>query len=286
MSVRPLSEITECPVCGGVSLSKIRYSPLDVLRCRGCALVMTPPPASDSLSSGAHSAPTDDAYTERMIAADVKRLESARRTALARYAYFEDRIGRPLKVLEVGCGAGLFGVGYQERAQLYRGIDIDPRVVASAQSKGLDAKHVDLFEFDHDEPFDLITASQVVEHVVEPRAFVDKVLSLLSDDGIFHFDVPNHRSLAGAPSRLVPFAFRSRYGGIERPHHCFSYGSQSASALLGSFETCKVWSTTSLDAIWGQGIAPSGMHRAYFSLANSLGPNLIVGVASKNRSTA
>jgi hypothetical protein len=54
---------------------------------------------------------------------------------------------------------------------------------------------------------------------------------LLAPNGIVVCDVPNHNSLAGAISKIFS-KDSNRFGGIDLPHHAFSYTAKSLRQLF------------------------------------------------------
>jgi SAM-dependent methyltransferase len=247
--------------------------------CGSCRFFVCPIPDSESASAGDISSMTDEGYTGAMLAPAPERVRASSETAERRYRHFETLVGRPLRILEIGCGAGLFGAKYSEIAKSYVGLDIDSRVIGVAMRKGIDARNIDLVEFRSDTKFDLITCSQVIEHIFKPLAALDAIERLLAPGGYVHIDVPNHNSLAGLPTRLLPSLSQSRFGGIESPHHCNSYTVPAMTQLLSRFSEVEVFTADSTNPLWGQGIAATGMNKVYFGLARLTVGNLVVGVA-------
>lgn len=90
---------------------------------------------------------------------------------------------QPGSVLEFGCGEGLF---LEQLAQ--RGVKcpsllgIDLREDALAQARTLNPHYtferIDLFDLQPKEPFDLVIASQVLEHLIEPAPFLKRLVEL------------------------------------------------------------------------------------------------------------
>jgi len=105
-------------------------------------------------------------------------------------------LGTGLKVLDVGCAAGLTGEAAKQvdPAIEWIGIDIVPAAVELAQRR-LDAAH--LVDIDRDPLpyppgwFDVVVMSQLLEHLYNPWATVRKSLTYLKDGGCLLCGVPH-----------------------------------------------------------------------------------------------
>jgi methionine biosynthesis protein MetW len=101
----------------------------------------------------------------------------------------------PKEVLEVGCGDGwiLEGIKKKFGAEVY-GIDISPEALKIASKRGVKTK-----EFNLDgkrwpyakKKFDVVVASDVIEHLYDTEKFVQEAHSVLKEDGIFLVSIPN-----------------------------------------------------------------------------------------------
>jgi 2-polyprenyl-3-methyl-5-hydroxy-6-metoxy-1,4-benzoquinol methylase/glycosyltransferase involved in cell wall biosynthesis len=109
------------------------------------------------------------------------------------------RIRHKERYLDVGTAYGGFlraakEIGFQEVI----GIELQPQLaeLAEASVEGLAGTRVITGDFIKDDfsglgGFDLITCSDVIEHVDDPELAIQKMVSLLSDEGSLSFEVPN-----------------------------------------------------------------------------------------------
>src|SRR3954468_10996818 len=130
-----------------------------------------------------------------------------------RLAYIRDRIDqhwgldecslRPLegrRAADVGCGAGLLTEPLARLGADVTGVDPAPENIAAAgehalgQGLAIDYRvgSVEALEG----KYDLVASLEVVEHVAEPRDFVQGLASLLADDGLLILSTPNRTSLS------------------------------------------------------------------------------------------
>jgi SAM-dependent methyltransferase len=173
--------------------------------------------------------------------------------------------------LEIGCGTAGLARPFTDLGATYTGIDLDPRVVAGADHSGpWTVMSGDIFELrDSLGPYDVVVASQVLEHLLDPAAFVEVVHGLLRPGGMVHVDVPSHWALAGLPSRMSSALARrqNRYGAITPPHHCMAFSRESLGTLFSSRFSAKTFSASSADGTWGQALTSGLLPSAYFALS-------------------
>lgn len=178
-----------CPVCR-VSGTAHRFASAraawrggaetGVLRCRYCRAIVlegTPDPPLDLDDSAI------DAYIEHGAGIEA---------ILATLSPLEPRPG--LRFLDVGCGYG-FGLDLTRFVWGWEGVGLDPWNLGARGRRelGIDirpdalAPGLDL----GDEPFDVVLASETLEHVEEPLAFLRELRRRLAPDGVLALSTPD-----------------------------------------------------------------------------------------------
>lgn len=108
-------------------------------------------------------------------------------------------LGRDARYLEIGCGFG-FALDFARRALGLAVLGVDPSPFAAAGVRILDLPIVtDYLRQDTDlggGRFDLVVASEVVEHIHEPVAFLRLIARHLRPDGVLILTTPNAASAA------------------------------------------------------------------------------------------
>lgn len=101
-------------------------------------------------------------------------------------------ISHSMNVLEVGCGGGAFLELLRERHIAGSGIDLNPKAVAEARAKGLDAsvRPLDETVAQYRGSLDVVCAFQILEHVPAPREFLGSLFELLAPGGLLLVGVP------------------------------------------------------------------------------------------------
>jgi len=206
----------------------------------------------------------------------------------SRIKTYESLLGRPLKkILEVGCGDAAWAKAFIERGIQYQGLEIIPSLVDFSQKKGLQVDLCELQKWCRWEEYDVIFASQVVEHVTTPVAFILDAVKCLKPGGIVHFDVPNHSGLISLVHKYLHA--NRRYGAIEPPHHLIGYSPLSMKTLLerANLEPVLVEGLRNDDPRLGQILLKSSMlNRLVYVLGGLIGRgSLLTGIAKKKGST-
>lgn len=119
-----------------------------------------------------------------------------------------DAVQHAERVLEVGCGSGVFGANLQ--GQSYVGLELSPRAIAAAREKGLTVLNEEVEEHSktHSETYDAVCAFQVLEHVADIQGFVRACIACLRPGGILLVSVPSADSfvarVSNNPTNLPP----------------------------------------------------------------------------------
>lgn len=102
--------------------------------------------------------------------------------------------------LDVGCGAGLACEPLARLGATVTGIDAAPENIAVADehaaAQGIAINYVAGEVSALDGKFDLVTALEVIEHVIDPTAFVAELAARLADGGLMILSTPNRTPLS------------------------------------------------------------------------------------------
>jgi 2-polyprenyl-6-hydroxyphenyl methylase/3-demethylubiquinone-9 3-methyltransferase len=149
-----------------------------------------------------------------------------------RLAYIRDRIDqhwgldecdlRPLKgrkAADVGCGAGLLAEPLARLGAEVTAVDPAPENIAGAREHAMGQGLSIDYRVGSVEaltgPYDLVTSLEVVEHVVDVRAYLQGLADILADDGLLILSTPNRTGL----SRLMLITIAEGTGQIPRGTH-------------------------------------------------------------------
>lgn len=113
--------------------------------------------------------------------------------------------GGPPRLLDVGCGTGFLLEQLAGRGFSGVGVDLSPESVAIAQKRLEELGAADRLRAEvgsayepPDGQFELITLTDVLEHLEDPRACLRALRERLAPGGLLVISTPNRRSLPGA----------------------------------------------------------------------------------------
>jgi 2-polyprenyl-3-methyl-5-hydroxy-6-metoxy-1,4-benzoquinol methylase len=231
--MRPLSN---CPVCdsSNIGLSyegRTGRRPDDaarwlVDRCGACSHgFVNPQPSWDELQPY-YDASYEPYEPEHGVANFRAALEEARRSGKLRHV----SIFPGMRLLDVGCGGGVFLRLAAELGARCTGVEPNEHGAKVARAAGVNVEHGTLDDFVKRRPqaqFDLITSNHVVEHHPDPVSLLKQMRSLLAPQGTVWIAVPNGACLSAQrltwrwhstdlPYHLHQFCERSLRVAIER----------------------------------------------------------------------
>ncbi len=229
--------------------------------------------------------PSEKSFYDRAIAGDKERENFFTSIIVKnRIKFYEKLLKRkPLNILEVGCGTAVSSEGFLKNGIDYTGIEFEKSIYNFAVSKSRNVIFGDFLKFNFKKKFDILFASQVVEHIEEPNLFFNKCFEVLNNDGILHIDVPNENSMISYLRKF--FKNENFYGAIRPPYHMRAYTSISLNNLFlrNNFHKIKTFSKINFDRTFGQLVIKVPFKIAlFFRLQQMTGLNsLLVGIAQK-----
>lgn len=213
-----------CPVCGTPAIC-LRYSitRFRIYDCTSCALVYLWPQIDDDevrelfdrlYTEGGGSVPElatyyDFTYTDAPGNPLVQLYE--------RWLDALERERRPGRVLDIGCGTGLFlAVARRRGWQPYGVDDCAPATRHARDHFGLEVWDGQFIDFAAREGlrFDAIAMWDIIEHTRAPVALLAAARSVLAPGGVIGISTPNQRSILDLVAGLL---YRGSGGRITRP---------------------------------------------------------------------
>ena len=231
-----------CPVCKSPSyrtkLANCRdlvcHCPgkWDLVECSSCGLVYTAPriPAEELIKYYPQSyspyVPTGNLRASRVGGL-------LRKAAMLPYSL---RFGSPDwnekppgtgRLLDVGCGAGIFLREAEQQGWKAWGIDLSPVAVETAARNAPNAtvRLGTLDDLPATEKFELINMSHILEHLAEPRRAVEQCFERLVPGGRLRISLPNIRSFEAA-------LFRRAWRPLDIPRHTVHFSRDVLERLL------------------------------------------------------
>ncbi len=147
----------------------------------------------------------------------------------------ETKLGRKGRLLDIGCALGLFQLAAEKQGWQTVGVELSAEQAAYGREKfGLDIRTGFFEEMDFPPAsFDVITLWSVIEHVKDPRTFLQNVRRLLKPDGLLILQTPNQNSLI---TLLADMGYRVSRGkfllSIYSTDHIYRFEAKSLSYVL------------------------------------------------------
>jgi len=213
---------SSCALCGGRPSSPLfSKGGRDFLECAACGLVwVDPQPTRAELDHHYESSYRDGGYSMFSDAEEIRRgIAEYRLDAIRGFA----RVGR---WLDVGCSGGEFLEAAKRAGIQAEGLDLSEEAVLRACARGLTAHHSRVEDFAPERHYDTVTGFDVIEHTVDPRAFVRRCREWLVPDGSFVLTLPDVDS-------IYPRLLMRRHWFYYAPNeHLFYFNSQTITRLL------------------------------------------------------
>lgn len=111
---------------------------------------------------------------------------------IERYRRHRERLGRPVHVLDIGCGEHAVLSAGVTAPDLYYGSDVKSSISARLERYvALDLDRDSLSEAWENRRFDVIFCSEVIEHVFSPDRLLRQIASVAADDCLAIISTPN-----------------------------------------------------------------------------------------------
>lgn len=192
----------KCPVCGeeinSEPVLKVEDSPSFTgtrktrafLVCQNCRLAILSPPLEDRESEEVYNGESGLYPLEPRTSAEKVMAILSRLLAKSPYAFVDSLLAKPGRILDAGCGNGLFLLRMKEKGWNVYGEDISQRSRQETESRiGSDRTFADMREV-ADSSFDVVTAFHVLEHVGD-TGIVAEFARVLKQGGKLVIEVPN-----------------------------------------------------------------------------------------------
>ena len=130
------------------------------------------------------------------------------------------------RVLDIGCGNGGLVEKFSDAGWDAQGVEMAPpeHFVSDDVQKKIFIGDVRTAPYEP-HSFDVITLFHVLEHLPEPRSYLEKAHELLTNNGLLVIEVPNVASLQ---ARMI----RGKWFNLDVPRHVFHFTPRSLTTIL------------------------------------------------------
>lgn len=183
----------ECPICrGNDSRFERQLRSMDLVRCPACSFVYLDLSDEKIEEANASFAGDHESLYEK-IQTGTDRIWHQHLVDL-----FTKKLGKPGKVLDIGCGNGLLLKAFKEHGWEPYGVDLSSWSKDYAERYGFEFFHgkVENSEFER-ESFDLVINLSTFEHVTRPIDFIQALAAFVRPGGYAYMaGIPNYGSLS------------------------------------------------------------------------------------------
>jgi 2-polyprenyl-3-methyl-5-hydroxy-6-metoxy-1,4-benzoquinol methylase len=224
MATRVPDPDARCPVCSA-SAARLRYSitRFRIYDCANCATVYLWPQIDDAevrqlfdrlYTEGEGSVPELATYYDFTYHDDPG---NPLVSTYERWLDALERERRPGRILDIGCGTGLFlAVARRRGWQPYGVDDCAPAIDHARRHFGLEVWSGQFTDFAAREGlrFDAISMWDIIEHARAPVALLEAARAVLAPGGVIGISTPNQRSMLDLVAGLL---YHGSFGLITRP---------------------------------------------------------------------
>jgi len=217
-----MSVDTSCPICTLDDCETVaETNSYRLRRCSECGLIVKVYNGTDRVDL---QAKRDDVYTEAALKARLRNLLFSE-IATERLAYLCE-IKRQGKLLEIGCATGEFIEAAEKIGYNVSAVDSSPIFCEYLRNRGVDVQYGDFDTISLPAAsYDVIAGFHLLEHIPDPRHFLNRVSSLLHPDGLLYLVTPNTAS-------RTDLLFGWEHPLYAEPDHICLYTPETVSRLL------------------------------------------------------
>ena len=200
-------ELGRCPSCGATRRKKwYAHERLVLWVCGSCGLGYSDPQPVDLV---------EDRYLAKYDLAEYFETLEVRKGVLnERRLDCLPSAGNDRKLLDIGCGDGQFAAAAAERGWTAEGVELNPPAAQKARDRGVIVHEGHVEKIDVGSTYDLITSWDVIEHVPDPRKFIERMVSFAAPGATIVVATLNRRS-------LVARTFRGRWSMVVEDHYTY-----------------------------------------------------------------
>ena len=265
------SETRPCALCGSLIFKlALVCEGFSFVKCKHCGLVQrNPQPDKNEILARYSSTYGNDylSYELENEAAFLKLQQLALKDAgfskleKTLFAVKQPRADSVPSILDIGCATGALLAALRDKGWRVTGVEISPSAIYAKNERKLDVRNIPLEEnIFPDNSFDVILASHLIEHLNEPKTFLEETYRILKNNGSIFITTPD---ISGFQSLLFGSRWRSAIF-----DHLYLFSRRTLSKMLKTVGF-KVISRHS----WGGlavGVAPKTVKKAADFLAKRL----------------
>ncbi|PWK17848.1 2-polyprenyl-3-methyl-5-hydroxy-6-metoxy-1,4-benzoquinol methylase [Arcicella aurantiaca] len=229
-----MEELKNCPVCQNntfVEFLKVQdftvsQEKFSIQECKSCGFKFTNPRPEIAKIGDYYKAESYISHTNTSKGLISKLYHSVRKYTLkGKLNLINSLIPQKGKLLDVGCGTGMFLNVCREDGWKVNGIEPDNGARQIAEEINKATIKTEILSSFQNETFDIITMWHVLEHVHLLNETVDWLKERLSDKGYLIIAVPNHESKDAE-------IYQEHWAAYDVPRHLYHFSQKSIKQLF------------------------------------------------------
>jgi SAM-dependent methyltransferase len=206
-----------CPACGAArGAARGRKNDLEVASCAACGTLY-------ALSAPGAAGGYDDYYDAANLSVPTfidRRLDEI----VAGFAPYR----RANRLLDIGCGAGSLLEAARRAGWEAEGVEVSRPSVEHVRARGFEVFYGELAEARYPAAsFDVVTASEILEHLPEPKELLQEIARVVRPGGLFWGTTPHGRGLSAR-------ALGVGWSAVHPPEHLQLFSLAGLRGLLAS----------------------------------------------------
>jgi 2-polyprenyl-3-methyl-5-hydroxy-6-metoxy-1,4-benzoquinol methylase len=137
-----------------------------------------------------------------------------------------------VKLADVGCGQGSF-LKHLQKKYPNKDLELNGIDIIENSHPGIKFESGDFLEKDFKEGYNIITSFMVIEHVIDPHIFINKMVESVPKNGVIVVNTINNGSLIYRIARFMNnLGFPTSHDRLYNHHHLQHYTNKSLKTLL------------------------------------------------------
>jgi len=217
---------SNCPICDSNNLKpylevkdhSISKEVFSLKQCTQCSFVFTSNPPVESQAGSYYKSEQYISHSNTSKGAINKLYKIARGLMLSVKKGIVAQYSSGKKLLDYGTGTGFFMQYMKAKGYAVRGVELDDDARNfGIQTHGLNiGTPEELLHSEEEKILDAITLWHVLEHLYDPKKYLQKFHELLSDQGTLFLALPNYDCLDGK-------VYASHWAGYDLPRHLWHF---------------------------------------------------------------
>jgi 2-polyprenyl-3-methyl-5-hydroxy-6-metoxy-1,4-benzoquinol methylase len=229
-----MEQISNCPVCQKNTFEKylevqdytVSQEKFQIVACKSCGFKFTNPRPDENEIGEYYKAESYISHTNTSEGLIAKIYHAVRKYTLkGKLNLINSIYPQKGKLLDVGCGTGMFLNEARENGWKVNGIEPDSGARQIAEEINKATIKTEILSSFQNEQFNIITMWHVLEHIHLLNETVDWLKERLSENGSLIIAVPNHKSKDAE-------IYQAQWAAYDVPRHLYHFSQKSIKQLF------------------------------------------------------